>query len=70
RDVDGYLRILDPAEMPFPKDVLAVHEERLRKRAEAEHVAFGRDLAVSSVYELSEPIAKLLPDCDTIVKKS
>jgi methylaspartate mutase epsilon subunit len=61
RDVDGYLRILDAAAMPFPKDVLAVHEERLRKRAEAEHVAYGRDLAVSSVYELSEPIAKLLP---------
>jgi methylaspartate mutase epsilon subunit len=62
RDADGYLRILDPAAMPFPKDVLAIHEERLRKRAQAERIPFGRDLAVSSVYELSEPIAKLLPD--------
>jgi len=62
RDVDGYLRILDPGLMPFPHDVLELHEERLRKRAEREKVAYGPDLAVSSVYELSEPMAKLLPD--------
>lgn len=61
RDVDGYLRVLDPAAMPFPKDVIAFHEERLRKRAEREKVPFGRELAVSSVYELSEPLDKLLP---------
>ncbi len=62
RDVDGYLRILDPGLMPFPRDVLALHAERLRLRAEHEKVAFGPDLAVSSVYEMSEPVAKLLPD--------
>jgi methylaspartate mutase epsilon subunit len=62
RDVDGCLRILDPGAMPFPKDVLAFHEERLRKRAEREKVPFGRELAVSSVYELSEPLDKLLSD--------
>ena len=62
RDVDGYLRILDPGLMPFPRDALALHEERLRQRAEREKVAFGPDLAVSSVYELSDPVAKLLPD--------
>ena len=62
RDADGYLRILDPGLMPFPKDVMQVHEEKLRKRAEKENVPFGPDLAVSSVYEMAEPIAKLLPD--------
>jgi methylaspartate mutase epsilon subunit len=62
RDADGYLRILDPGFMPFPRDVLAVHEEGLRKRAEREHVEFGPDLAVNSVYELSEPLSRLLPD--------
>ncbi|MGH7685119.1 MAG: methylaspartate mutase subunit E, partial [Vulcanimicrobiaceae bacterium] len=62
RDADGCLRILDPGAMPFPKDVLALHEERLRKRAEREKVPFGRELAVSSVYELSEPLDKLLSD--------
>ncbi|HEX2116121.1 MAG TPA: methylaspartate mutase subunit E [Alphaproteobacteria bacterium] len=61
RDVDGALRILDPGAMPFPPDVLAVHEERLRKRAEREGVPYGHDLAVSSVYELSEPLAHLMP---------
>jgi methylaspartate mutase epsilon subunit len=61
RDVDGALRILDPAAMPFPPDVMAVHEERLRKRAEREGVPYGHDLAVSSVYELSEPLERLMP---------
>ena len=62
RDVEGCLRILDPGAMPFPKDVLEFHEERLRKRAEREGVSFGRDLAVSSVYEISEPLSTLLTD--------
>ena len=62
RDVDGYLRIVDPALMPFPRDVLEIHEERLRARAERERIPYGPELAVSSVYEISEPVAKLLPD--------
>jgi len=62
RDADGYLRILDAADMPFPKDVLEIHEEKLRRRAKREGVAFGPELAVQSVYEISEPIAKLLSD--------
>jgi methylaspartate mutase epsilon subunit len=61
RDADGYLRILDPGLMPFPKDVLAVHEEGLRRRAEREKVAYGPELAVQSVYEISETVDKLLP---------
>jgi len=65
RDADGYLRILDPGLMPFPKDELAVHEEGLRKRAEREKVPFGPELAVQSVYEISEPVEKLLPRIGT-----
>ena len=61
RDVDGYLRILDPGLMPFPADVMAVHEAGLRKRAEKEKVEYGPELAVQSVYEISEPLEKLLP---------
>jgi hypothetical protein len=34
----------------------------LRARAAEEGVAFGRDLAVQSVYELSEPLDRLMPD--------
>ena len=48
--------------MPFPRDVLEVHESRLRRRAERDGVPFGHDLAVSSVYELSEPLSKLMSD--------
>jgi len=66
RDADGYLRILDPGLMPFPKDVLDVHEEGLRKRAEREKLPYGPELAVQSVYEISEPLAKLLPGIGTI----
>jgi methylaspartate mutase epsilon subunit len=62
RDADGCLRILDPGLMPFPKDVREIHEEKLRKRAERQGVPFGPELAISSVYEMAEPIAKLLPD--------
>jgi len=62
RDAGGCLRILDPGLMPFPRDVLEIHEARLRRRAEQENVPFGPDLAVSSVYEISEPIGKLLSD--------
>ncbi|UCH73725.1 MAG: methylaspartate mutase subunit E [Rhodospirillales bacterium] len=61
RDADGCLRILEPGDMPFPKDVLAVHEEQLRRRAERDKVDFGRDLAVSSVYEISETLETLMP---------
>ncbi|PIW30449.1 MAG: methylaspartate mutase subunit E [Rhodospirillales bacterium CG15_BIG_FIL_POST_REV_8_21_14_020_66_15] len=61
RDADGYLRIFDPGLMPFDAEVLAVHEERLRKRAERDGVPYDHDLAVSSVYEISEPLSNLIP---------
>ena len=62
RDADGYLRIVDPGLMPFPADVMAIHEEKLRRRAAQENVPYGHELAVASVYELSEPLAKLMSD--------
>lgn len=62
RDADGYLRIVDPGLMPFPAEVMEIHTERLQRRARMEGVPFGHELAVASVYELAEPIAKLLPD--------
>ena len=61
RDADGYLRILDAGDMPFPKDVLGFHEDRLRERAGREGVPYDHDLAVTSVYEISETLDKLIP---------
>ncbi len=61
RDADGYLRIFDPASMPVPKDVLEFHEERLRRRAEKEGKPYDHELAVTSVYEISEPLSNLSP---------
>jgi len=61
RDADGYLRILDAGAMPIPRDVMEVHEAQLRRRAEAEGVDYGEDLAVNSVFELSEPLERLMP---------
>jgi methylaspartate mutase epsilon subunit len=62
RDADGCLRIVDPGLMPFPREVMEIHEEKLRRRAVKEGVQFGHELAVASVYEMAEPVAKLLPD--------
>ena len=62
RDAEGFMRIFDPGLMPFPKDVMEIHEEKLRRRASRENLPYGVDLAVSSVYEISEPIGKLMPD--------
>ena len=63
RDDQGYLRILDPGDMPFPREVMEYHEERLRRRADQAGVAFDSpELAIQSVYEISEDIAKLLSD--------
>ena len=62
RDADGYLRIVDPAGLPLPREVMEVHEAGLRRRATKAGVPFGRDLAVESVYELSESLEHLIPD--------
>jgi methylaspartate mutase epsilon subunit len=61
RDADGYLRILDPGFMPFPSDVLEIHRDGLRRRAEREGVPLDHQLAVGSVYEMSEPLERLMP---------
>ena len=62
RDVDGCLRILDPG----PDAVSARHARSARGAAAqargARRIAFGPELAVQSVYEMSEPVDKLLPD--------
>jgi methylaspartate mutase epsilon subunit len=62
RDADGCLRILDAGLMPCPEDVMEVHESRLRQRAVRDGVPFNDELAVASVFELSEPLAKLMSD--------
>lgn len=62
RDIDGCLRILDPGNMPFPKEVMEFHEEKLRLRAQKEKQPYDLNLAVSSVYEMSEPMQTLLSD--------
>ncbi|MBA3596150.1 MAG: methylaspartate mutase subunit E [Methylibium sp.] len=62
RDADGYLRVLDAAAVPLPRDVMEVHEAGLRRRAEQTGCAFDHELAVQSVYEHSEPLAQLMPE--------
>ena len=61
RDAEGYLRIFDPASIPIPADVLEIHEESLRLRAEREGRPYDHELAVTSVTEISEPLAELIP---------
>lgn len=61
RDADGCIRILDPGDMPFPADVMEIHRERLRRKAERDGLPFDHTLAVTSVYELSEQLDRLMP---------
>jgi len=61
RDADGYLRLVDTGALPFPPEIRAWHRECLQRAAKAGGKAFGPDLAIDSVYELSEDIAKLVP---------
>ena len=61
RDIDGCLRMFDAGDMPIPGDVLQFHEERLRKRAERERRPYDHELAVASVYEMSQPLRDLIP---------
>jgi methylaspartate mutase epsilon subunit len=62
RDADGCLRILDAAGLALPKAVLEVHADGLRRKALKDGVALDHELAVQSVYEHSEPLAKLMTD--------
>jgi methylaspartate mutase epsilon subunit len=62
RDADGYLRILDPAEVPIPREAMEVHEAGLRRKAAERGIPFDHTLAVESVYEHSEELGKLLSD--------
>lgn len=66
RDADGYLRLVDTGALPFPDDVKAYHRERLSAAAESAGKAYGPDLAIDSVYELSEDIGKLAPPLASI----
>ena len=62
RDADGYLRLVDMGELPFPAEIRSYHRDRLEHAAKAAGKAYGPDLAIDSVYELSEDIGKLMPN--------
>ena len=61
RDADGYLRLVDPGALPLPPEILTYHRECLERAARESGKAFGPDLAIDSVYELSEDVGKLVP---------
>lgn len=62
RDAEGFLRIFNPGALPLPRDVMEIHRAALRARAAREGVPCDRELAIRSVYEISEPLATLMPD--------
>ena len=62
RDADGYLRLVDTGELPLPAEIRSYHRECLERTAKAAGKAYGPDLAIDSVYELSEEIGKLMPN--------
>jgi methylaspartate mutase epsilon subunit len=62
RDGDGYLRMVDTGALPFPDHINTYHRERLQSMAEQSGKAYGPDLAIDSVYELSEDLGTLMPN--------
>jgi len=61
RDSKGYLRILDFGDLPIPMHIVNVHKEHLRKNTGQIKGDPDPDMAIESVYEMSEDIGKLLP---------
>jgi len=61
RDVDGYIRMVDTGALPLPAEIKTYHRQRLEATASETGQAYGPDLAIDSVYELSEDIGKLMP---------
>ncbi|MEK9751984.1 MAG: methylaspartate mutase subunit E [Rhodospirillaceae bacterium] len=61
RDADGYIRMVDIGDLPLPAEIAAYHRERLQATASGSGKVYGPDLAIDSVYELSEDIGKLMP---------
>jgi methylaspartate mutase epsilon subunit len=61
RDAEGYLRILEPGDVPVPADILNFHRERLREKALRSGLPFGIELGIESVQELTAPLSALLP---------
>ena len=62
RDANGYLRLVDTGNLPLPDQIKTYHRERLEAAAKADGKTYGPDLAIDSVYELSEDIGRLLPN--------
>lgn len=65
RDAEGYLRLVDSGGLPFPADVLSYHRERLEHAAKTSGRRYGPNLAIDSVYELSEDVGMLVPNAWT-----
>jgi glutamate mutase epsilon subunit len=53
---------VDTGELPLPAEIRSYHRECLERAAKAAGKAYGPDLAIDSVYELSEDIGKLMPN--------
>ena len=62
RDGDGYLRMVDTGALPLPDEVKQYHRDRLQTRAANAGKTYGPDLAIDSVYEISEEISTLMPN--------
>lgn len=61
RHADGYRRLVEAGELPLPAEIRTYHRERLQHAAKTAGKTCGPDLAIDSVYELTEDIGKLVP---------
>jgi glutamate mutase epsilon subunit len=53
--------MVDTGALALPETIKTFHRERLQSAAAAAGKAYGPDLAIDSVYEMSEEIGALMP---------
>jgi methylaspartate mutase epsilon subunit len=54
RDNDGAVRIFNPGNLPFPRDLLAFHKDKMQARAKAEGREASFQMIIDDVYAISK----------------
>ena len=53
RDNEGCVRIFEPGSLPFPKDILDFHRQKIEERAKAERRAPSFQMVIDDIYAVS-----------------
>ena len=53
RDNEGCVRIFEPGNLPFSKDILDFHRQKIEERAKAERRAPSFQMVIDDIYAVS-----------------